>query len=43
METSGVTDPIDVVLTLRAINLIKIDSVVTVIDVEQVFDAYAAC
>ncbi|MDQ7024627.1 MAG: GTP-binding protein [Anaerolineae bacterium] len=42
IETSGVTDPIDVVLTLRAINLIKIDSVVTVIDVEQVFDAYAA-
>lgn len=41
IETSGVTDPIDVVLTLRAINRIKIDSVLTVIDVEQVFDAYA--
>lgn len=35
IETSGVSDPIDVVLTLRAINRIAIDSVVTVIDAEQ--------
>lgn len=35
IETSGVSDPIDVVLTLRAINRVAIDSVLTVIDAEQ--------
>jgi G3E family GTPase len=41
IETSGVTDPIDVVLTLRAINRIKIDSVITVIDAEQILDVFS--
>ena len=41
IETSGVTDPIDVVLTLRAINRIKIDSVIAVIDAEQILDVFS--
>lgn len=39
LETSGVSDPIDVVLTLRAVEKLKIDSVITVLDAEQVLDA----
>lgn len=36
IETSGVSDPIDVVLTLRSLETIRIESVLTVIDAEQV-------
>jgi G3E family GTPase len=38
VETSGVSDPIDVALTFRAIPRIRIDSILTVIDGEQVLD-----
>jgi len=38
IETSGVSDPIDVVLTLRQVPQIQIESVQTVIDAEQVLD-----
>lgn len=38
LETSGVSDPIDIVLTLRPINLLRIDSVLTVIDAEQIVE-----
>jgi G3E family GTPase len=36
IETSGVSDPLEVVLTLRPINRISIDSILTVIDAEQI-------
>lgn len=36
IETSGVSDPLEVVLTLRPINAIAIDSILTVIDAEQI-------
>ncbi len=35
IETSGVSDPLDVALTLRAIPDVSIDTIVTVIDAEQ--------
>lgn len=38
VETSGVSDPIDVALTFRAIPRIRIDSILTVIDTEQILD-----
>lgn len=36
IETSGVSDPLEVALTLRPINAIAIDSILTVIDAEQI-------
>lgn len=36
IETSGVSDPLEVALTLRAMNAITIDSILTVIDAEQI-------
>lgn len=36
IETSGVSDPLEVALTLRPINAIHIDSILTVIDAEQI-------
>lgn len=38
VETSGVSDPIDVALTFRAIPRIRIDSILTVIDTEQILE-----
>jgi len=38
VETSGVSDPIDVALTFRSIPRIRIDSILTVIDTEQILD-----
>jgi len=36
IETSGVSDPLEVALTLRAVNAVTIDSILTVIDAEQI-------
>jgi G3E family GTPase len=36
VETSGVSDPLDVALTFRAVPQVRIDSVLTVIDAEQI-------
>lgn len=36
IETSGVSDPLEVALTLRPINAIAIDSILSVIDAEQI-------
>lgn len=36
VETSGVSDPLEVALTLRAVNAVVIDSILTVIDAEQI-------
>jgi G3E family GTPase len=36
IETSGVSDPLEVALTLRPINAVAIDSILTVIDAEQI-------
>lgn len=41
IETSGVSDPIDVLLTLRQLEQVRIESVLTVIDAEQVMDVDA--
>lgn len=38
VETSGVSDPIDVALTFKAIPRIRIDSILTVIDSDQILD-----
>jgi G3E family GTPase len=38
VETSGVSDPIDVALTFKSIPRIRIDSILTVIDAEQILD-----
>jgi G3E family GTPase len=38
VETSGVSDPIDVALTFKAIPRVRIDSILTVIDTEQILD-----
>ncbi len=38
LETSGVSDPIDVVLTLRPLQSIQIESVLTMIDAENLLD-----
>ena len=38
VETSGVSDPIDVALTFRALSRVRIDSILTVIDGEQILD-----
>ncbi len=37
VEASGVADPIDIGLTLRAVSSVRIDSVITVIDAEQIY------
>jgi G3E family GTPase len=36
VETSGVSDPLEVALTFRAIQRVKIDSILTVMDAEQI-------
>jgi G3E family GTPase len=36
VETSGVSDPLEVALTFRAIQRVQIDSILTVIDAEQI-------
>jgi G3E family GTPase len=36
VETSGVSDPLEVALTFRAINRIRLDSILTVMDAEQI-------
>lgn len=38
VETSGVSDPIDVALTFKNVPDVRIDSVLTVIDAEQILD-----
>lgn len=38
IETSGISDPIDVVLALRALTSVHVDSVMTLIDAEQVLN-----
>ncbi|MEQ8675883.1 MAG: GTP-binding protein [Aggregatilineales bacterium] len=38
VETSGVSDPIDVALTFKHVPDVRIDSVLTVIDAEQILD-----
>ncbi len=38
VETSGVSDPIDVALTFKAIPRVRIDSILTVIDSDQILD-----
>lgn len=38
VETSGVSDPIDVALTFKNVSDVRIDSVLTVIDAEQILD-----
>jgi len=42
LETSGVSDPIDVVLTLRPLETIRIESVLTMIDAENLLDTLDA-
>ncbi|MCA9913600.1 MAG: GTP-binding protein, partial [Anaerolineae bacterium] len=42
LETSGVSDPIDVVLTLRPLQSIQIESVLTMIDAENLLDTLQA-
>jgi G3E family GTPase len=39
VETSGVSDPLEVALSLRSLNTIRIDSILTVMDAENVLDA----
>jgi G3E family GTPase len=39
VETSGVSDPLEVALSLRSLNSIRIDSILTVMDAENVLDA----
>ncbi len=39
VETSGVSDPLEVALSLRVLNRIRIDSILTVMDAENVLDA----